>query len=600
MRRSCAVRRYTIENITAGRLTVRSPWAAVIVLVMGWLLVAPWFSQDAALAQESAAASAEGPTGSQGDDRLEGAFFETRDVNIVNIEVFVNDKKGNPITGLTREDFEVLEDGKPIVIQNFYAVADGKPVVARPASSPEARDRAAQLNLREIPEDQRLHVVVYVDNFNIEPFHRNRVFRQLRAFLHTLGRQDRVMLVSYDRSLNIRQRFTEDQSLVTSALFELEGLTGGRLQANRERRDLLKKIDQSEDATAVLARTRQHASSIMNDLRFTLDALRDTITSVAGLPGRKAVVYVSDGLPMSPGRDLFFHIQRKFEDMSAILESQQLNAVREFQVLANHANASGVTFHTIDASGLQGLTAGDAENSRASSVDGGAAYANDMHQDNLQDSIQYIAHRTGGTSIVNVNDIGPLLSRVGADFKTYYSLGYSPARAGDGRYHEVEVKVARKGVTVRHRDGYRDKPVSQRMSERTASSLRHGVQTNPLEIGVSIGAMSRYDAQNVVVPFLVQIPLGKIVLVPRESSYEGRLRVYFTAMDEEGAVADVQQDEILIQIPRQDYDNARTKHYTYEARLLMRPGRHIFGAGVHDELGAAASFISAGVSASSG
>ena len=534
------------------------------------------------------------------DENPKNAFFETLDVNVVNIEVFVNDKKGNPVTGLTREDFELFEDGRPIAIQNFYAVANGQPVASPEGfESPEAQDRAASLRLQQIPEDQRLHLVVYVDNFNIEPFHRNRVFRQLREFLRQLDRQDRVMLLSYDRSLNIRQRFTEDSSLVNAALFELEDLTGGRLQANRERREILKAIDRAEDGDAVMARTRQHASSIVADLRFTIDALRDTITSVSGLTGRKAVVYVSDGLPMSPGRDLFFHIQRKFEDLSAILESQQLDSSREFQSLANQANSSGVTFYTIDASGLQALTAGDAENARASSVDGGGAFADDMHQDNLQSSIQYIADRTGGRSIVNVNDIGALLGRVGADFKTYYSLGYSPARNGDGRYHEIKVKVRTKGLTVRHRDGYRDKPISQRMSEKTASNLRHGVQSNPLDVTIRVGAVSPHDRDNYVVPFLIQIPLDEIVLIPREGVHEGRVKVYFTAMDDKGGVAQVQQDQISVKVPPQELEEARSKHYTYEARLLMARGRHLLGAGIHDEFGGVASFVTTSVATGS-
>ncbi len=537
----------------------------------------------------------------------ERPFIDTLDVNVVNIEVFVTDKQGNPVTGLTRGDFKVYEDGRPIEITNFYAVADGQPVAqpaAAEAAEPLDEPRDPRLRLQRIPEDQRLHVVVYVDNFNIEPFHRNRVFGQLRQFLRTLDAGARVMLVSYDRSLHIRQRFTEDTQLVTAATFELEKLTGGRLQYNRERRDILRMIDKANSEEEerkvnynVLARIKQHASSVRSDLLFSLDALRDTVTSVAGLPGRKAVVYVSDGLPMVPGRDLYYHAQRRFEDLSAVLESRQLDATREFQVLANQANSGGVTFYTIDASGLLSLTSSNAENARASSVDGGGVFADEMNQDNLQASIQYIADRTGGTSIVNVNDIGKLLGRVGADFKTYYSLGYSPARAGDGRYHELEVEVARKGLTVRHRDGYRDKPVSKRMSERTASSLRHGYQSNPLEVSVRIGQMSPHDDRNLVVPFVIQIPLGNIVLVPREGAHEGRVKVYFTAMDEDGAIADVQQDLISIHVPKQDLENARGQHYAYEAKLLMRPGRHVFGAGVHDEYGASASFVSAGVAA---
>jgi len=543
----------------------------------------------------------------------ESPFFEVVDVNVVNIEVFVTDKKGNPVSGLVREDFEVYEDGRRVLITNFSAVADGRPVRAIESVPPDRLNQAETkgeiapapdprrplIPLQEVPEAQRLHLVVYIDNFNIEPFHRNRVFNRLREFLLQLERSDRVMLVSYDRTLNIRHRFTDNPRLIAATLNELEKLTGFRLQANRERRDILRAIDNADSPEGVMLRTRQHASSVANDLRFTLAAMRDTVQSLSGLPGRKALLYASDGLPMVPARDLFFVIRQKFQYMSAVLESQDFDATRQFKELANQANAAGVTFYTIDASGLQSLTAGDAENARASSIDGGGAFADSLNLSNLQSSIQFIAERTGGTAIVNTNDIGRGLDRVASDFKNYYSLGYSPSGAGDGRFHEVEVKTLEKRFNVRHRAGYRDKSLSQRMSERTVSSLRHGYQVNPLDVRLSVGEPSVHQ-DNFAAPFLIQIPLKKIVLVPRGTLYQGRVRIYFTAMDERGGIAEVQQDQISIEIPTQDFETAQNKHYAYEASLLLRRGRHIVGVGIQDEYGTAASFVSQSVDAGSG
>lgn len=60
-------------------------------------------------------------------------FFEALDVNLVNVEVFVTDRKGVPVTGLTADDFELLEDGRPVEISNFYAVDGGRPAESTPA-----------------------------------------------------------------------------------------------------------------------------------------------------------------------------------------------------------------------------------------------------------------------------------------------------------------------------------------------------------------------------------------------------------------------------------------------------------------------------------
>ena len=72
----------------------------------------------------------------------DGAYVETVDVTVVNLDVYVTDKKGEPVTGLTRDDFEVFENGRPVAISNFFAVEDRRPVDSQPlvaAGQPEMR-----------------------------------------------------------------------------------------------------------------------------------------------------------------------------------------------------------------------------------------------------------------------------------------------------------------------------------------------------------------------------------------------------------------------------------------------------------------------------
>src|SRR4029453_12289951 len=97
------------------------------------------------------------------------------------------------------------------------------------------------------------------------------------------------------------------------------------------------------------------------------------------------------------------------------------------------------------------VSAENRSNSSSSMVDS-------VYFSNLQSPLQMLAHETGGQALLNMNVALPALERVAADFDTYYSLGYTPAHSGDGRYYKLEVKLKnKKGMTVRHRDGYRDK-----------------------------------------------------------------------------------------------------------------------------------------------
>jgi VWFA-related protein len=217
--------------------------------------------------EESEPAQAAAETGQ--DD----TYFETVDVTVVNVDVHVTDKKGNPVKDLTIDDFEIYENKRAVPISNFSVIEDGRsPTV--PAPSP-PKDRVAeepappvapQHRLAPVPEDQRLHLVIYVDNFNIRPFNRNRVFRRLREFLQSkLSRDDRVMLVSYDRSLHVRHEFTSDAQIIAGSLFELEGLSGFGVQKDSDRRDIVRAIEEATtgiDVTWYLA-ARRSSMSVM-------------------------------------------------------------------------------------------------------------------------------------------------------------------------------------------------------------------------------------------------------------------------------------------------------------------------------------------------
>ncbi|MGB6848845.1 MAG: VWA domain-containing protein, partial [Thermoanaerobaculia bacterium] len=450
-------------------------------------------------------------------------YFETVEVTVVNVDVHVTDKKGNPIKGLTKEDFEVFENGRPVVISNFSVIEDGRSQTAPAPSKP--NDRAAQgpappvapqPEIFTVPEDQRLHLVIYVDNFNIRPFNRNRVFRRLREFLQSkLSRDDRVMLVSYDRSLHVRRKFTSDSQLIASSLFELESLSGFGVQADSDRRDVVEAIEEAQSSREVTWRARQYAESAFNDLSFSIDALKEILNWLAGLPGRKAILYVSDGLPMVPGEDLFHMINEKFSDDSGVLSTaREFDASRRFMELVALANSNRVTYYTIDASGLrvpQTYTAQQASVGR----DGVQSIGESVYVHNIQAPLRMLAEETGGQAIYNTNDVGPGLDRVASDFETYYSLGYTPGHGGSGRYYKIEVKVNRKGLRVRHREGYRDKPLYTRMEEGTLSSLRFGFGSNPLDLKVRLGQGASVAKNQWEVPIVVGIRLDKIVLVSR-------------------------------------------------------------------------------------
>ena len=175
----------------------------------------------------------------------------------------------------------------------------------------------------------------------------------------------------------------------------------------------------------------------------------------------------------SPGDDLFHAVQEKFNATSAITESFSFNATRTFTELAAQANANRITFYTLDAgrpAGVLGLLGREPERP--------GQRRRFVHTNNLQAPLRYVASSTGGLAILNTNR-AHRHARAGRRGLQDLLLARLPgAPAGRGRYHKIDVKVKRKGVEVRHRDGYRDKTPEARMADSTMSLLYFPFERN--------------------------------------------------------------------------------------------------------------------------
>jgi VWFA-related protein len=524
-------------------------------------------------------------------------FIESVDVTVVNVDVFVTDKQGKRVTGLNREDFELSEDGKPVKITNFYAVEVGRPTAGLPAAAEETLPGQPPPERKggppPVPEDQRLRLIVYLDNFNIHPFNRNRVLKELRGFLHDhVGREDRVMLVTYDRELHIRSGFTSDPDLVSGLLSDQEKVTGSAVHADSDRKLVLDRVNESSSPDEALSFARGYAESVFNDLTFTIDAMKKMVDSMAGMPGRKAILYVSDGIPLIAGQDMFYAVQNKYTTGSGALnEMIEFDSSRRLRELTAKANSNRVTFYTIDAGGLRTYESVSAENQ----TNDQGIYLDSIRISNLQAPLQTLAEDTGGVAIINANRVLPDLQRIAADFGTFYSLGYSPVHAGDGRYHKIDVKVKRKGLLIRHREGYRDKSPETQMNDSTLAVLQFPFEQNPLAINLEFGHGTEREDGYFVVPVQVKIPLGRVTLIPRDKTQEASLRLFFAAMDADGNTSEVQQARVPISIPNVDVAKAKGKYYVYTVSLLMRPGDSRVAVGLRDEAAASSSFLARGV-----
>ncbi len=541
-----------------------------------------------------------------------GLFFDAVDVNVVSVEVIVTDADGAPVTGLTLADFEVFEDGERVELSNFYAVEGGEVLPGPGGDGPEVVPFADPRH----GATRDLRLVILIDDDNLAPQNRNLIFKNLRRHLeHDLRPGDEVMLVRMDGGIKTIEGFTADTGRLLAGLASMEKNLGRSTRLEAERRMYLHQLrnaslaeaqgegsaDQlnfdaaQETAKRMAGDARVLAERRYQKVRRSCAALARFTDSLAGLPGRKAVLYVSDGLPVRAADGLTQAWLGKYESwiinnnvrelMHEVisLNSLDLDASLEFQELVEHASANRVAFYPI-------ANAGKISSSISAEFAGSGAGGSEIEMAGLEGmsqerSLLEMAAGTGGIAFTRTPNVSRLLGRLSKDFASFYSLGYNSDRAEDGEFHKIEVEVKREKTKVRHLKGFREKDAYARLQDVTLSALHYALADNPLDVRLEAGEPVRGKGGHFQVPVMVQIPFTKLLLVPEGEAHVGRVSLCVVARDDRGGLSKPQRIELPITIPNDQILQAMSGAAAYPFELEMNRGRKTVAVGVRDQLG---------------
>lgn len=529
------------------------------------------------------------------------AFKDEVEVTVVNVDVSVCDQKGRPVIGLDREDFRILQDGQERVISHFApyteeVVADQAiasrleklDVPAGPAPEPGEPSEPPP------PELKPIYVVLYVDSENLRPFDRNRVLSQMRGFLGEIMHPHvQVMVVSYHRSLDIVVPFSSNASEVMAGLRGLYQVSAARPERDTQRTQILRDLQRlrekgaarsagqaSQEVWSIQADIQSYADQTANDLEFALRAIREVTDSLAGVTGRKWLVYISNGLPMVPGWDLFHDFSQTYQAAASQTFMMKYDQSRWFESLGSAANAQGVSFLTIDASGLGSENRASAEYLQP--VDPVTAT---IHLNNHQQTLQLLADTTGGRAILSANDITDGLEAFRENLFSYYSIGYSITATGGDRVHRIEVELPdHPDYKLSYRRSFVEKSAESEVQDEVISGLMYDLDNNPMRIEASTGAALPADKGRWMVPLEVRVPLESVALIPEGGEYVGKVFVFVGARDPQGRQSDLQRQEHEIRMPATDYASRRGTQVVIELKLLMEEGSHRIVTGVMDRI----------------
>src|SRR5437763_641776 len=441
------------------------------------------------------------------------------------LDVVVRDKKGKLVRELGPGDFEVSDNGAKQTIRSVRLV-EGKEAIAKTGTTP--LDPLRQIRLvtlvfeRLSPDGRRFAKQAAQDLLRASP--PQNVF---------------YAVMTIDQRLSVLQQFTADPQLLrkaadraTSGLYTEFAADSERIKqqlaqqvaAAPDGRTTGQQIQDQMDANPRSPAQALMAQAMLNMLQFNQsleasEAARSSIFSLlamvrgqAALPGRKTILYFTEGLRIPTNLDT------------------------AFQSVISFANRANVTFYSIDARGL--LSRGDnssamdelrqaAAGSQATATDTGgravrrdevvaADKAEESMKANVQTELRNLAESTGGFLIANTNDVRAPLRRVVEEIESYYEITYAPdIQTFDGRFHKTSVRLLNSDAKVQARSGYFALPPGETMTalHPFETPLLKALGASPLPKDVTYrSSVLRLDhrTSDIRAALVVEVPLKSI------------------------------------------------------------------------------------------
>ncbi len=502
----------------------------------------------------------------QAESKPPSSFSEVINVELINVDLYVTDKNGDPVPGLTRGDFSVFENGKEVELTHFASYRVPPRSAARESGS--ESDTSVATSTQEVggqdqQETETLQLVIFIDNANTRPFNRSRVLRRVRERIAGLENA-RVSVVTHNTSLEVRLPFTEDLALVDKALEELGDMAARGLNAEMDLRSGFQAVaDALELAGCPSAESvaRQYASGVQMKSQQAIRALDAMIRSLAAMPGRKSLLYVADGLAAQPGVEYFTMVQQACALSSAMLQARSFSVNDELSRLAARANSARVTFYPLDGTGARRNPGED--------------------RMSMQESFKVLAEETGGRAFLNLNNVSFVVEEIAADNASLYSLAYSSHLEGNGEARTIEVKLRRPDLKIRYRRSFRDRSDEEQMEEQLMAALLHGRQSNPL--GVILETVAQPPSDGAALQ--VGIPISRLTLLPQGGQHQGKAKLFVLARDSKGRFTSLNSVEVPVAIPSAHLEAARDQLWGYRLNLKLRQGDNLVAVAVRDEVG---------------
>jgi len=556
-------------------------------------------------------------------------FSDTIEVNLINIDVVVTDKQGRRVRGLSRDDFTLLEDGKAVRLSHFEApVPDSRgETLPGPTIDPNAGP-----TLATAPDPMNL--VLFLDLSNLGLAQRASAFRALRETLEKETGPLRLMVMTYDRrTAQIPLAFTADRQAVLATLEAIaaQDLTvypNAFLPLHNQVGEIAREVARANSTTDEDRRAAS-VNAALTPLQYLAPTLRNTAderkrevvalvdllgrvsTSLGGMDGRKALLYVGDRLSLVPGQSVFHEALRLLEDplvadalddANLLLSSQfhadlnSLNISRDFETILGGANAAGVTFYTLAPPNLAAASTIERTSAGMAGFQGRVPSA---LNEEVKTAACMMSGETGGLCQIGGTEITLLLDAALEDFDAFYTLAFTPDRVPDGKLHRIKVELKDRKLKARYRELYLDNPRADQAHRRLIAALTFEEQHDPLGVELHFGPQEPMeDSELYLVPLELRVSTEHLALLPEPdgATRRGQVRLLLLSTDGQGRTTEIQEYPLTLRVPEAHFEAGKKPPlFAQKVHLRLAQGQQSVAIGLWDEVGRVGSFVTEAV-----
>jgi VWFA-related protein len=453
-------------------------------------------------------------------------------------------------------------------------------------------------------------VVVLLDALNTPIQDQGRMRMELLKYLDTqLQPGQPIAVYTLARSLRLLQDFTDDSALVKAAVQSFNPTVSQQLQLS-DVDQRLPRISGAQPDSGVRGSSRNagifldrmadfynEQANVAIDMRvgMTLTAFRAIAQAVSGLPGRKSLIWVSGSFPIATYTRIIKYSADGENDPNRVAFNEVYeDRIREATSALTDAR---LAVYPVDARGLVSQLLGGAENqgvNNAGLLVGGAEYAQNLQLasgalQETQATMKQVAGDTGGRFFINQNDLEHSVALSLADGASYYLLAYTPQGKSDGKFHKIEVKVNRPGVSVRARHGYYAPALSE---DSKTTKQREGEVGIAMQLGSPGATGVTFDARVVPPPPAAKAKVGVDFIVDPTTisavdagggSRALALEFHVAAYAADRKIAGQKDVAIKPTLKPADFTRIQQQGVPYHVDVELPPGRYMFRLGVVDQ-----------------